>query len=57
MFQEEVEEESVEVFKIPIMQKGQELQICDFELLESKTKETCSTHRKLHSDLYGNSRT
>ncbi|MED1639672.1 DNA topoisomerase [Bacillus thuringiensis] len=38
VFQEEVEEESVEVFKIPIMQKGQELQICDFELLESKTK-------------------
>ena len=38
MFQEEVEEESVEVFKIPIMRKGQELQICDFELLESKTK-------------------
>lgn len=38
MFQEEVEEESVEVFKIPIMQKGQELQICDFELLESQNK-------------------
>ncbi|AJG56764.1 DNA topoisomerase [Bacillus cereus group sp. Bce033] len=38
VFQEEVEEESVEVFKIPIMQKGQELQICDFELQESKTK-------------------
>ena len=38
VFQEEVEGESVEVFKIPIMQKGQELQICDFELLESKTK-------------------
>ncbi len=26
VFQEEIEEESVEVFKIPIMQKGQELQ-------------------------------
>lgn len=38
VFQEEVEEESVEAFKIPILQKGQELQICDFELLESKTK-------------------
>ncbi|EJV74101.1 type IA DNA topoisomerase [Bacillus cereus] len=38
VFKEEVEEESVEAFKIPILQKGQELQICDFELLESKTK-------------------
>ncbi|QWH64115.1 type IA DNA topoisomerase (plasmid) [Bacillus mycoides] len=38
VFKEEVEEESVEAFKIPILQKGQELQISDFELLESKTK-------------------
>ena len=38
VFQEEVEEESVETFKVPILQKGQELQIYDFELLESKTK-------------------
>lgn len=38
VFQEEKEEESVEAFKIPILQKGHELQICDFELLESKTK-------------------
>lgn len=38
VFQEEVEEESVETFKIPIMQEGQELQISNFDLLESKTK-------------------
>ncbi|TKI78718.1 type IA DNA topoisomerase [Bacillus mycoides] len=38
VFQEEVEEESVESFKIPILQKEHKLQICDFELLESKTK-------------------
>ena len=45
MFQEEVEEESVEVFKIPIMQKGQELQICDFELLESKQRNLLYTQK------------
>lgn len=38
VFQEEVKEESVETFKVPILQKGQELQIYDFELQESKTK-------------------
>ncbi|MBE7129234.1 type IA DNA topoisomerase [Bacillus mycoides] len=38
VFQEEKEEESVESFKIPILQKEHKLQICDFELLESKTK-------------------
>lgn len=45
VFQEEVKEESVETFKVPILQKGQELQIYDFELQESKQRNQLYTQK------------